>query len=84
MSLKQVPSFHLFPFPRYELEENRTVCACMEATADLFLADGFEPAPAEGEGGQQAAAAEQLGGGALGGVPLPRPEPPRVVIEEID
>ena len=67
---------------RYELEENPTVCACMEATAELFLADGFEPAPQEGgEGQQEAAAGQQLGGEAL---PLPRPEPPRVVIEEID
>lgn len=60
------------------------MCACMEATAELFLADGFEPAPQEGEGEQQAAAAAQMGGEALGGMPLPRPEPPRVVIEEID
>lgn len=70
----------------YELEENPTVCACMEATAELFLADGFEPAPQDGgEGVQEAAAAgqqqQQFGSEAL---PLPRQEPPRVVIEEID
>ena len=46
----------------------------MEATAELFLQDGFEPAPAEGaeaaEGaaadGGQAAAAEGGGGGGEG------------------
>ncbi|KAL4446340.1 hypothetical protein ABPG77_003147 [Micractinium sp. CCAP 211/92] len=34
----------------YEYEENPTVCACMEGTAELFLADGFEPAPADADG----------------------------------
>ena len=54
----------------------------MEATAELFLADGFEPAPQEGgEGGQEAAAGQQLGGEAA---PLPQQEPPRYVIEELD
>lgn len=43
----------------YEFEENRTVCACMEATAELFLSDGFEPQPEEG--------GAQLGGGGGGG-----------------
>jgi hypothetical protein len=70
----------------YEYEENPTVCACMEATAELFLADGFQPAEeqsgqaaAAGEGGEAAAAGE--GGEAA---PLQQ-QPGRVVqIEEID
>jgi len=64
----------------------------MEATAELFLADGFEPAPGEEEGAaeggqaaeQQGSAAGQLLGGETLPLPLPRQEPPRVVIEEID
>lgn len=70
---------------RYELEENPTVCACMEATAELFLADGFEPAPQDGgEGVQEAAAGQQQQQFGSEALPLPRQEPPRVVIEEID
>ncbi len=88
----QSPFFFYPPPGRYEDEENRTVCACMEATAELFLADGFEPAPGEEEGAaeggqaaeQQGSAAGQLLGGETLPLPLPRQEPPRVVIEEID
>lgn len=62
----------------YEFEENPTVCACMEATAELFLADGFQPA--EEQGGDAAPAAEGSGEGAP-----PPPPPGRVVhIEEVD
>lgn len=65
---------------RYEYEENPTVCRCMEDTAELFLGDGFEPAPAE------------LDAGATAEAPRGSSEPPasnsgsgRVVhIEEID
>lgn len=42
----------------YEEEENPTVCACMEATAELFLADGFQPPEAEGAEGETAATEE--------------------------
>lgn len=61
---------------RYEFEENRTVCACMEATAELFLGDGFEPEPADGTQ-QQAADGE---------APPPQQQQPNgaVQIEEID
>ncbi|KAL4423726.1 hypothetical protein ABPG75_001027 [Micractinium tetrahymenae] len=43
----------------YEYEENPTVCACMEGTAELFLADGFEPAPADADGAAAGAGGEQ-------------------------
>ena len=72
----------------YEWEENPTVCRCMEAAAELFLEDGFAPAPpdAAAEGGQagehavEGAAAN--GAGAAGHAPLPPPGQPHIV--EID
>lgn len=68
----------------YEWEENRAVCACMEATAELFLADGFQPAP-EGDGEGDAAAAALEAGGGEQQQAAPVAAPGRVVqIEEID
>jgi hypothetical protein len=69
----------------YEFEENRTVCACMEATAELFLSDGFEPQP--GEGGAQLGGAGG-GGGGWAGVSSDEPavsdSKQEVSIEEVD
>lgn len=45
----------------YEYEENPAVCACMEATAALFLNDGFQQAPTEEE--EAAAGAAEAGPG---------------------
>lgn len=60
----------------YEYEENPTVCACMEGTAELFLADGFEPAPANADDPAADADAQQDG---------PQSNSGRIVqIEEID
>ena len=74
----------------YEFEENATVCACMEATAELFLADGFQPAPEEVEGegcedGEGGESGEGGGGAGSEAAEPPAAAPGRVVhIEEID
>ena len=57
------------------------MCACMEATAELFLADGFEPAP---EGGEQQQQSVEQGAGAPAQPAAARPGGRVVQIEEID
>ena len=49
----------------YEFEETPAVCAAYEAAAELFLADGFQPAAAGGEGGS----VEGVAGAQEGAVP---------------
>eukprot|EP00887_Chlorella_sp_A99_P004078 scaffold11.g4078.t1 len=50
----------------YEWEESPTVCAAMEATAELFLADGFQPAQADSEAAQAGAEAAPAAAGGQG------------------
>ena len=67
----------------YEYEENPTICACMEATAELFLSDGFEPPPGvalPGGGDGSDAAAAMAAAECLPQQPASR----AVQIEEID